>query len=214
MIPSLSRFPFENVQEERGGEGGKEASSSSVSFRTSCLSFSQTENERRSYCCPYSSVYGDGKRKLPPPYFERGFFSFPPPLHAVRGWNERDTGRKCFNTYIHTAVFSGGNAKKCQLLLSGGMRVPQHAFLRRRGRGTVIAGFWIKSLDTSFTLYSAFTLAYLETACVCVSWEFVLERLCFTNRLAQSILTFPIGVVNNIVCRIPNYKKKHILSAS
>ncbi len=73
--------------------------------------------------------------------------------------------------------------------------MPQHAFLRRSGRGTVIAGFWKKSLDISFTVYSAFTLTYLETAILCVSWKFGLERL-------STLFYKPFSTIH---CYFPNW---------
>lgn len=155
-----------------------------------------------------------GKGNSPHLILNEGFFLFLLLCMQLEGGMKETQGESVLiRTYVHNAVFSGGNAKKCHLLLSGGNAgAAACIFAAKRKR---YCNCWFLEKVARHLLHSIFCIyAYLlrNRHYVCflgvLCWNDFPH--CFTNRLAQSIVTFPIGVVNNIVCRIPHYKKKFV----
>ena len=159
---------------------------------------------------------GMGKGNSPHLILNEGFFLFLLLCMQLEGGMKETQGESVLiRTYTHSAVSSGGNAKKCQLLLSGGNAgAAACIFAAKRKR---YCNCWFLEKVARHLLHSIFCiyaclLRNRHCVCflgICVGTTF---NIFFSNRLAQSIVTFLIGVMNNIVCRIPHYKNR-ILSA-
>ncbi len=199
---------------KEGGRGGKKLPSPAFHSAPPACHFPKQRMRDGVTAVPTVVYTGMGKGNSSHLVLNEGFFSFPPPLHAVGRWNERDTGRKCFNTYVHKQ--RGFFRRKCKkvppIIVWGNAGAAACIFAAKRKRD---CNCWFLEKVARHLRHSIFCIyAYLLRNRVCflgiLCWNDFPH--CFTNRLAQSIVTFPIGVVNNIVCRIPHYKNC-ILSA-